>query len=374
MLVDFGKFKAFAKIDIPVRPGQTLALTVVRADAGIAFSVASSAKSVQSPGADRLHRSITAAVSTLAPPDARPLTAPVTPTVSVPPTTADMAVLRDHLQRLFPRLDRWQQGPFIPLSPSIKETLTNLIATLDPASPIGDTARLASRVQDFVNHSGLYFEKHLAETVNALQAPSATMTTAVLAAQPAIRELMAKDIKPNLLIINKILDSDFHNLKAADRHLLETVKSMVQRAVSHIDQQQLAATQKPADPDIFQAFSHLLHLTDTPHNARLKVYHTKKGSDEDHRQPRVSLLLDMDRMGTVRTDLWMVGKDLNVTFFVKTVHFKSAIDAERHRLEAMLKHTFNSVAVSVVVNEKKIAQFDGEDLTMPTRRQVDVSI
>ena len=79
-------------------------------------------------------------------------------------------------------------------------------------------------------------------------------------------------------------------------------------------------------------------------------------------------------MGTVRTDLWMVGKDLNITFFVKEAEIKAAIETEHHRIGEMLNDTFNTVAVSVVVNQKKIAEFEGEDLTLPKRRQVDLNI
>ena len=39
MLVDFGKFKAFAKIDVPVRPGQTIPLTVVKSEHGVALTI-----------------------------------------------------------------------------------------------------------------------------------------------------------------------------------------------------------------------------------------------------------------------------------------------------------------------------------------------
>jgi len=76
----------------------------------------------------------------------------------------------------------------------------------------------------------------------------------------------------------------------------------------------------------------------------------------------------------VRTDLWMVGKDLNITFFVLDAKIKAAIETEPLRIGEMLKDTFNTVAVSVVVNEKKIAEFEDEDLTIPNRRQVDLSI
>ncbi|MBC2743036.1 MAG: hypothetical protein HGJ93_08310, partial [Desulfosarcina sp.] len=176
---------------------------------------------------------------------------------------------------------------------------------------------LVARVRDFVENSGLYFEKRLEQAINTLQTRPTPMTPTELAGHPVIRDLMVKDLKPNLLILKQFLESQPLDQQGADRHMLETLKSVVQRAVSHIEQQQFMATEKPVDPDLFQAFSHLLFLTDTRRNARLKVYYAKKGRDDAHKNPRVSLLLDMDRMGTVRTDLWMVGKDLNITFFVK---------------------------------------------------------
>jgi hypothetical protein len=185
---------------------------------------------------------------------------------------------------------------------------------------------------------------------------------------------MVKDLKPNLLILKQFLDMQTRESQGTDRHMLETLKSVVQRAVSNIDHQQFMATEKPLDPDLFQAFSHMMFLTDTDRNARLKAYFAKKGRADDQKHPRVSLLLDMDRMGIVRSDLWMVGKDLNVTFFVQDAMAKAAIEAEHHRIGEMLTDIFNTVAVSVVVNEKKIAEFEGEDLSPSDQRQVDLSI
>jgi hypothetical protein len=185
---------------------------------------------------------------------------------------------------------------------------------------------------------------------------------------------MVNDLKPNLLILKQFLDMQPLDQHEADRHMLETLKGAVQRAVSHIAQQQFMATEKPMDPDLFQGFSHLMLLTDTPRNACLKVYYAKKGREDAQRNPRVSLLLEMNRMGTVRADLWMVNRDLNVTFFVKEPEIKAAIETEHHRIKAMLKDTFNTIAVHVVVNENKIIDFDGEALTVPKRRHVDLNI
>ena len=69
---------------------------------------------------------------------------------------------------------------------------------------------------------------------------------------------MVTDLKPNLLVLKQFLDAQTQDAQAADRHLLETLKSVVQRAVSHIEHQQAGATEKPVDPDVLQAFSHLL--------------------------------------------------------------------------------------------------------------------
>ena len=392
MLVDFGKFKAFAKIDIPVRQGQTLPLIAVKQDQGVAFEVAprprSSASANMPPAND--NAVLSGAQSDAARqgvavdlPVRHEAKAMPSPPAGSPPTGAgpsapasgtDMVVLREQVQALLHGPNQQEKAGSNPLPATLKTALANLQHALDPASAGGDTTTLVTRVRDFVEHSGLYFEKHMEAAINRLQAGPTPMTPADLAGQPVIRDLMVKDLKPNLLILKQFLDLQPLDLQGVDRHMLETLKSVAQRAISHIEQQQVMATEKPPDPDLFQAFSHLMLLTDTSRHARLKVYYAKKGRDDAHKQPRVSLLLDMDRMGPVRSDLWMVGRDLNVTFFVQKPEIKAAIETERHRIVETLKETFNTIAVSVVVNEKKIAEFEGEELITPSRRQVDLSI
>ena len=82
----------------------------------------------------------------------------------------------------------------------------------------------------------------------------------------------------------------------------------------------------------------------------------------------------MNRLGSVRTDLWKVGRALNVTFFVQHADTKTLIENNRHRLGEMLERLFDTVAVSVVVNQNKIDTFDGEDLSLSDYRQVDVNV
>lgn len=383
MLVDFGKFKAFAKIDIPVRQGQTIALTVVRTEPGIAFALTPQPRPVRSSGlpvptaidgtpaipAREGHPARTEMI-----PDAAAKTTRQTANPAPPPTGADMAVLRQQVQQMLHGAVKPQKTGVEPIPAPVKAALENLQGALSPALPAQDIASLAARIKGFVENSGLYFEKHLEEAIQTLPTRATPMTTPGPAVPAAISDLMSRDVKPNLLILKQFLDTQAHDHQGADRHHPEMLKSAVQRAVSYIEQQQFTATEKPADPDLFQAFSHLLFLADTRRDARLKVYYAKKGRDDAPPNPRVSLLLDMDRLGAVRTDLWMVGKDLNITFFVGKEAVKEAIETRRGRIGEALKDTFNTVALSVVVNERKIAEFEGGDLTIPNQRQVDLSI
>lgn len=394
-LVDFGRFKAFAKIDFPVRQGQLVPLQVVRSGQEITLALAPQIRSADArePGRASLPRagSNQAVVSGQAAPKQPPppgqgaTSMPSEPTVQTTgkagaappaqPASGEVAVLRDQIRQLLENPSR----PSSPLNVAVlpdpmKKALTNLQQILSPASPEGDVRTLAARVKAFVENSGIYFEKRLAETVQTLEGRSGPLPPTELAEQPAIRSLMVTDLKPNLLVLKQFLDAQPHDAQAADRHLLETLKSVVQRAVSHIDQQQTGATEKPLDPDVLQAFSHLLFLTDNPRNAQLKVYYTRKGRDGEQQKPRVSLLLDMDPMGAVRTDLWMVGRDLNVTFFVPDADIQALVQGEKHRIGEALQPVFNTVAVNVVVNEKKIEAFDGEELFLSGQRKLDVSV
>jgi hypothetical protein len=403
MLVDFGKFKAFAKIDIPVREGQILPLTVIKTDQGIAFSVGTRtpinapSQASASPVAHEIAPDMTGRgmeKSTLpAEPIAQTPSAPIAqkpaavilsadkPVVPQPsgplspPTAPEMAQLRGQIQQLLGHPDLPARTTGAPLSLPTQAALTNIQQLLRPVSATGDSTTLMATIKDFVENSGIYFEKRMEAAIRSLQDRPTPMTPSELAEQPSIRELMVKDLKPNLLILKQFFESQPLDQQAGDRHLLETMKSVVERTLAHIEQQQSGATEKPVDPNLFQAFSHLLLLADHRRDARLKVYYAKKGRDEDdNKNPRVALLLEMDRMGTVRSDLWMVGRDLNITFFVQTAETKAAIHAVQDEIKTALNESFNTVAVSIVVSEKKIAQFDEEDLGPSPRRLLDLSI
>ncbi len=389
-LVDFGRFKAFTKIDIPVRQGQIVPLAVLKSDDGLTMTVARDGTRSRADSmlpmvsADRItDAQINAGAVATRHAATRPLSSPTHLMHTRPsfegtrpslPTSADMILLGKQIRLLLNKTSPSGRTVTPSLPAALAQALANLQQMIKPASTVGGIEQLAARIKDFVDHSGLYFEKRLETALKDVHDRQQPLPAGERSGQTSIRDIMRSDLKPNLLRIRHLLDGRPLDVKAADRQILETLKPMVQRSLFNIEHQQALATQKPAETDLFQAFSHLLMLSENPRNARLKVYYAKKGRDDAHKTPRVSLLLEMDPMGAVRTDLWMVDNNLNITFFVQQAEIKTAIDAESRQIHEMLGELFNTVGISVLVNQKKIDDFDGEDLSVPNQRQVDLNI
>lgn len=369
MLVDFGRFNAFVRLDIPVRQGQTLPLVVVDTDAGLTLRVASRSEAAlvsKTPSAEPAARLAGSAGS-----------------LAASPTAVEMETLRQALPSLKQAAAALRPATEAPSAPDRSAPLESALASIErhlvPANLDGDRSVLIARIADFVERSGIHFEKHLEQVLTAMQDRLPSKTPDDLYRHPAVREVLTSDQKPNLLVLENFLDQlsaapTQASAKGLERPVIEMLNHVVQRSLAHIEQQQAAATQKPVDPSLVQAFSHLLYLADGRQQARLKVYYAKKGkSGEPNKPPRVSLLLEMDRLGAVRSDVWMIGKDLNITFFVGDENVKAGIVDRQEQIQRALKDTFNTVAVSVVVSAKKIAEFDGEDLSPTGTRNVDVS-
>ena len=89
---------------------------------------------------------------------------------------------------------------------------------------------------------------------------------------------------------------------------------------------------------------------------------------------QISLLLAMDRLGDIRTDLYLLERDLSVTFFVKDQTARSRILKYQTDLQHLLNPFFNQTLLRVVISEKKIDDFEQEDAQIANDRRVDLRI
>ena len=77
--------------------------------------------------------------------------------------------------------------------------------------------------------------------------------------------------------------------------------------------------------EFFEPFTFTLPFEEEIHKARLKFYCSKKKKEQSKEEFKLSLLLDMERIGEIRTDLVLISKSLNIRFFVKDNNIKKQL-------------------------------------------------
>ena len=82
----------------------------------------------------------------------------------------------------------------------------------------------------------------------------------------------------------------------------------------------------------------------------------------------------MGRIGEVRTDFFLMKKDLSITFFVKDDVSKTHFDKHFDEIREPLNPLFDYLVLKTVVSEKKIHDFHHEDLDSGADRQIDLRI
>jgi hypothetical protein len=82
----------------------------------------------------------------------------------------------------------------------------------------------------------------------------------------------------------------------------------------------------------------------------------------------------MDRLGDVRTDLSLLGKDLNISFYVTEPSAMIEIQENYQELETLLHDLFDQIQLKVKVSQKRVKDFDRPDVQRAGNRKVDLRI
>jgi len=162
--------------------------------------------------------------------------------------------------------------------------------------------------------------------------------------------------------------------KSIDSRTITAMRQAVDALLTDITNQQGRAVRQLDSPEPFQVFTYALPLEADKQAAKLKIYYQKKQNSGSKKGFQISLLLSMDRLGAVRTDFYLLEKDLTVTFFVKDQATKIKIQENCPELQEFLNPIFNQTLVRTVVSEKKINDFDHEDEQITSDGRIDVRI
>jgi hypothetical protein len=229
------------------------------------------------------------------------------------------------------------------------------IGALFESVPLDQPAdKLAVWIKSAVEDRGVFFEKRLADMVAGIS--SRSPREAESGHEPVERPdvVITRDIKPQLMILKAFLD------QAGDsQETISRLNSKVTRWESGAPQQVLV---------------HLWPFQELRAPVELKIYYPpKKRAAGDHRQHRIAILLDMNRLGPVRVDLTMIGENLSIGFYVVSETLKRYFQQELPAVERALAGKFQQLQMDVFVSREKIQRFHQEDLDATTTGGININ-
>jgi hypothetical protein len=255
-----------------------------------------------------------------------------------------------------------------------RQVLDALRLFLEPFDPALDPAALASRFKEFCEGSGLFLEQRLAAAVARTVERSGPAPAAAAGAGAAVRRVLSTDLKARLAILADFFDS------AAGRALIQESREAagLARAASgwlesvRAGQAQMARSATAADPSPMVHFA--LPMPDGRGRVGLKIAYRRRPAAGKQGGHRAALLLELDRMGAVRTDLALLDARLDISVFVSSAALRDWVARHACEVRAALAPFFDHVAVQVSVSPRKIARFVSEDWRPGRDTLVDVRV
>ena len=347
-LVDFGKFRALAKIQFPVKAGADFVAKVTDTAGQLRLQVVE--QNTRTAGGDK---AVSRRLEILSFDLFNKIQFDIkqaTQHILQPPVGSDSPP--PHISRALAALDAH-------------------FASLDLNQ---DLTKWLPLIKSYLENAGFFFEQKMADLIlKSARRPDAEGIQD-LTRDPRIQSLMGRDLKPILLMLKTYLDMPDMEARFPDAKELAQFKGTVDMLLSDIHNQQSRAVHKHELADPYQVFSFTLPLEENEAKARLRLYCPKKKSGSAKAGFKISLLLELNRIGELRTDFFLLDKDLSITFFVKDDASKTHFEHHYKEIRESLNSLFNYLVLKTVVSEKKIEEFHHADLDIDSDRQVDLRI
>jgi len=346
-LIDLGNFRTTADIKIPVTLGEELTVKVLEAGRQLKLGVINSDQ--KNPGVSET-------------PGQR---------LQAPPAE-NLNKIGNELSRILNHVADLSGDKKSPSS--IFNVLARLNSYFEPFELKEIMAELLPRLKSHFDNSGIFFEKSLERIISQALEEKDGPPTKSLADLSEIKAVFSRDLKPNLLLLQHFLEGKETLQKIFDPNTLAVLKGAVDSLLADITRQQGRAVTQLESTDPFQVFVYTLPLKEGDQAAKLKIFYEKKQKSGLKEGFQISLLLSMNRLGDVRTDFFLLGNDLNLTFYVTEPSTKIAIQDNFQELDDLLHGLFDQVQLKVIVSDKKVKDFDRPDVQMTGNHKVDLRI
>lgn len=384
LLIDLGRFRALAQANIPVQPGQKLNLKVEtvghpihlrleqQADTSAARPVPEMAPThIFKPAELQLIAKTIARLVGRVPSSAQTQTTAGSGKPVAVDFFSDVFNSRGNVEAAGVMKGTLQGGSAVR---PIEQSLVQLGVLLARPSIDAPVQQWVEVLRTHLEDNGHLFEARLAHVLESAQHDTGKGPEA------ALQGVLRHDLKPHLLTLRNFLSAPDDQVatalaQRADPQEVAMLRQAVDRLLGHVEQQQQRGIQCSGDGDTYQVFAHLLPVKEDAEPVRIKIYYPRKPAGGQEREPhRIALLLTMDRLGSVRADIAMVGRLLSVRFFVEDRSVCDIFDEHLHLIDELLAGYFDQVDVAAFVSRDRIDQFEGEDLAGVPAGKVDLTV
>ncbi len=346
-LVDFGRFRAIAEIKFPVKPGAELLAKVTDTD-----------------GQLRLQ---------LIDPESKAFSGSKNGIKNLQIISSDVfnKIQTDIQQAVRQILN-------LPDSQLPPEPFRRAMAALDAHFASIDLSKAVAKwfplLKSYVENAGFFFETKLEDIIDKFDEHQKSQLAKSLAGAPEIKQIFTKDLKPILLMLKEYLEASDSNSKLPDAKSYSGLKNTLEMLLADIVNQQTRAVNKHELPEPYHVFLFSIPLKEKQQKAALKLYCPKKKKNGRKAGFKISVFLEMERIGEIRTDFFLLKKDLTITFFVKDNARKKQFEECFSEIRNALDSLFDYLILKAVVSEKKVREFHYEDLDIGKDRQIDLRI
>lgn len=345
-LVDFGRFRVLAEVAFPAAVGDELVVKVIDAQKG------------------QLHLGVVEA------PGGKAIPAPQWNAPLRPFADETLKQVRVTLERLLAFIGRFPNEE--PDHMGLSQLLFGLRSFLESLEPGSGGEHVSQRLQAWCADSGVFFEKRLEAALRQIGAEADAANSEAPAGHPRLQSILAQDLKARLAMILHLLRlRDARQSISGAREAAEFARS-VEKLLSDIRHQQAEIVRRWNASDPFQTIHFPLPLNDISGRARLKIGFPRAIPSQRRSGFRAALLLEFDALGKTRIDLLLTDRCLSASFFVETARAKAFVEENAHQIYSVLSPFFEYVEVNVRVSEKKIADFEFEDMQAADARRLDV--
>jgi hypothetical protein len=259
------------------------------------------------------------------------------------------------------------------LPDEIRQALMSVRALLQPNVETLRPAEIAMLLKHLVDNSGIFFEKRMESQLTLQGRSDQSRPVPLEDGSSAIRQLLDRDLKPNLMILRDFLH-DPAGLRYPARAELEGLKPAVDQMLTSIQRHQHHAGTAASEAEMAPAFTLFFNLKKTRQRGLLQVFTGSRTNSKKGDGARISVLLRMDRIGEIQTDLLLLDKSLQVTFQVADEAVKYHLEKQSGNLVDELKRLFSSVRMDVHFERQLRQALDTLTEQVLSDRHIDVRV